>query len=127
MKRLSKVNATLQGALAAGTRIFEVLDTHQEVRERPTAAKLPRLRDGLCYESVGFRYEDGSPAVIRNVSFEARRGEVVAIVGTSGAGKTTLMNLLPRFYDVSEGRITIDGVDIREATLQAACASRSAS
>jgi subfamily B ATP-binding cassette protein MsbA len=118
VKRLSKVNATLQAALAAGARIFDVLDTHQEVREAAAARKLARLKEGLRYESVGFRYEDGTPAVIRNVSFEARRGEVVAIVGTSGAGKTTLVNLLPRFYDVTEGRITIDGVDIREASLK---------
>jgi subfamily B ATP-binding cassette protein MsbA len=117
VKRLSRVNATLQAALAAGSRIFQVLDTHQEVREEPSARALPRLKEGLEYEGVGFRYEEGGAAIIRNVSFNARRGEVVAIVGTSGAGKTTLVNLLPRFYDVSEGRITIDGADIREATL----------
>jgi len=118
VKRLSRVNATLQAALAAGSRIFEVLDTHQEVRESASAVKLPRLRNGLEYEGVGFRYEGSGVPVIRNVSFSARRGEVVAIVGTSGAGKTTLVNLLPRFYDVSEGRITIDGTDTRDATLQ---------
>jgi subfamily B ATP-binding cassette protein MsbA len=67
---------------------------------------------------VGFRYEGSGVSVLRNVSFSARRGEVVAIVGTSGAGKTTLVNLLPRFYDVSEGRITIDGIDTREVTLR---------
>jgi subfamily B ATP-binding cassette protein MsbA len=118
VKRLSRVNATLQAALAAGSRIFEVLDTHQEVRESASAVKLPRLQSGLEYEGVGFRYEGSGVPVIRNVSFSARRGEVVAIVGTSGAGKTTLVNLLPRFYDVSEGRITIDGTDTRDATLQ---------
>ena len=117
VKRLARVNATLQAALAAGSRIFEVLDTHQEVREAPGAAALPRFKDGLAYEGVGFRYADSEAAVIRNVSFTARRGEVVAIVGTSGAGKTTLVNLLPRFYDVSEGRITIDGRDVREASI----------
>jgi len=117
VKRLSRVNATLQAALAAGSRIFEVLDTHQEVREAASATVLPRFREGLAYEGVGFRYADSEAAVIRNVSFTACRGEVVAIVGTSGAGKTTLVNLLPRFYDVSEGRITIDGRDVREATL----------
>jgi subfamily B ATP-binding cassette protein MsbA len=118
VKRLSRVNATLQAALAAGSRIFQVLDTHQEVQESREARALPRMREGLAYEGVGFRYDEGGPAVIRNVSFCARRGEVVAIVGTSGAGKTTLVNLLPRFYDVSEGRITIDGVDVRAATLR---------
>jgi subfamily B ATP-binding cassette protein MsbA len=117
VKRLSRVNATLQAALAAGSRIFEVLDTHQEVRQSPEARVLPRMLEGLAYHGVGFRYADGGAAVIRNVSFFARRGEVVAIVGTSGAGKTTLVNLLPRFYDVTEGHITIDGMDIRAATL----------
>ena len=117
VKRLSRVNATLQAALAAGSRIFEVIDTHQEVREAPEAKALPRFKESLAYEGVGFRYADSEAAVIRNVSFTARRGEVVAIVGTSGAGKTTLVNLLPRFYDVSEGRITIDGQDVRASTL----------
>jgi ATP-binding cassette, subfamily B, bacterial MsbA len=118
IKRLSRVNATLQAALAAGTRIFEVLDTHQEVQEAEGAAVLPRMREGFEYKSVGFRYSDGHGSVLRSVSFVARPGEVLAIVGMSGAGKTTLVNLLPRFYDVSEGTITIDGVDIRNVTLR---------
>jgi subfamily B ATP-binding cassette protein MsbA len=118
VKRLSRLNATLQGAMAAGSRIFDVLDTHLEVREVPAAKALPRLQQAIEYRDVGFRYADGQGSVLRRVAFTARSGEVVAIVGTSGAGKTTLMNLLPRFYDVSEGAITIDGVDIREATLE---------
>ena len=73
VKRLSRVNATLQAALAAGARIFEVLDTHQEVRESPAAVRLPRLHGGLEYEGVGFRYEGSEVPVIRNVSFSARR------------------------------------------------------
>jgi subfamily B ATP-binding cassette protein MsbA len=118
IKRLSQVNATLQGALAAGARIFEVLDTHQEVREQPGAPALPRMKQGIEYREVGFRYDDGDGSVLRRVSFSARGGEVVAIVGTSGAGKTTLVNLLPRFYDASEGAVLIDGVDVRTVTLQ---------
>src|SRR4029453_17830425 len=118
IKRLARVNATMQGALAAGSRIFEVLDTHQEVPEERGALALPRFEREIEYKDVGFRYEDGAASVLRRVSFSARSGEVVAIVGTSGAGKTTLMNLLPRFYDVSEGAITIDGTDIRSATLR---------
>jgi subfamily B ATP-binding cassette protein MsbA len=117
IKRLSRVNATLQAALAAGSRIFEVLDTHEEVREAEGAKPLPRMREGIEYRGVGFRYADGQGAILRGVSFGARPGEVVAIVGTSGAGKTTLVNLLPRFYDVTEGEITIDGVDVRRGTL----------
>jgi subfamily B ATP-binding cassette protein MsbA len=118
IKRLSRVNATLQGALAASSRIFDVLDTHEEVREAPGALALPRMQREIEYRDVGFRYSDGAASVLRRVSFTARPGEVVAIVGTSGAGKTTLVNLLPRFYDVSEGTIIIDGVDVREATLK---------
>jgi subfamily B ATP-binding cassette protein MsbA len=118
IKRLSRVNATLQAALAAGTRIFEVLDTHQEVRESDAALSLPRMRREVEYRSVGFRYNDGGGTVLRHVSFVARPGELVAIVGTSGAGKTTLVNLLPRFYDVSEGAILVDGTDVRDGTLR---------
>jgi ATP-binding cassette, subfamily B, bacterial MsbA len=117
IKRLSRVNATLQAALAAGDRIFEVLDTHEEVREKEGALPLPRMSQGIEYRRVGFRYSDSATVVLREVNLVARPGEILAIVGTSGAGKTTLVNLLPRFYDVSEGAVLIDGVDVREATL----------
>jgi subfamily B ATP-binding cassette protein MsbA len=119
VKRLSQVNAMLQGALAACSRVFEVLDTHQEIRDAEGAVTLPRMQREVSYRDVGFRYSDGDGVVVlRRVSFTARAGEVVAIVGTSGAGKTTLVNLLPRFYDVSEGSVAIDGVDIRRATVK---------
>jgi ATP-binding cassette, subfamily B, bacterial MsbA len=118
VKRLTRVNATLQAALAAATRIFEVLDTHLEIQETAGAVALPRMRGRIEYRDVGFRYHDGDGDVLRRVSFCAHPGEVVAIVGTSGAGKTTLMNLLPRFYDVADGAILIDEVDIRTVTLK---------
>jgi subfamily B ATP-binding cassette protein MsbA len=117
VKRLSRVNATLQAALAAGERVFEVLDRHDEVPEPKEPVVLPRMKSGIEYRGVGFGYADAHGAILRNVSFSARRGEVVAIVGSSGSGKTTLVNLLPRFYDVTEGQILIDGVDVRQATL----------
>jgi len=117
IKRLSRVNATLQAALAAGVRIFEVLDTHEEIGEATDAIPLPRMKDGIEYRGVGFRYADSSGVVLRDLSFTARSGEIVAIVATSGAGKSTLVNLLPRFYDVTDGAILIDGVDVRKATL----------
>lgn len=118
IKRLSRLNATLQGAQAASSRIFDVLDTHQEVLEAEDAVELPRMNVGIRYDNVGFRYADGDTEVLRRVSFEARKGEVVAIVGPTGVGKTTLVNLLPRFYDATEGAILVDGTDIRRATLR---------
>jgi subfamily B ATP-binding cassette protein MsbA len=117
IKRLSRVNATLQAALAAGHRVVDVLERHDEVPETQDAVALPPMRQGIEYRCVGFRYADGHGTLLRNVSFVARSGEVVAIVGTSGSGKTTLVNLLPRFYDVSDGAVLIDGVDVRQATL----------
>ncbi len=118
IKKLSRVNATIQQAMAASERIFEILDTHSEVRERPGAAPMPKLRHGIHFRGVTFCYED-RPAkhILRDVSFEVPSGQMVAIVGLSGAGKTTLVNLVPRFYDVTSGEILIDGRDIRDVTL----------
>ena len=116
-KKLSRVNANLQQAIAASERIFEMLDTHSEVKELPGARALLPFQDRIELRGVGFGYDDGLSRILRDVSFTVRAGQMVAIVGRSGAGKTTLVNLLPRFYDVSAGQILIDGVDIREVTL----------
>jgi subfamily B ATP-binding cassette protein MsbA len=119
VKRLSRVNANLQQAIAAATRIFEMLDTHSEVVERPGAREITGLSRGIEFRDVSFAYDDGmGKTVLRNVSFSARTGQVIAIVGLSGAGKTTLVNLLPRFYDVTGGTILMDGVDVRDVTLK---------
>jgi subfamily B ATP-binding cassette protein MsbA len=119
IKRLSRVNANVQQAMAAATRIFEMLDTHSEVVERPGAQPLAAVMRGIEFKDVSFAYDDGAgKAVLKNVSFGARAGQVIALVGLSGAGKTTLVNLLPRFYDVTGGSIQIDGVDIRDVTLK---------
>ena len=118
VKRLSRVNANLQQSIAAATRIFEMLDTHSEVVERPGARALAPLARGIEFRDVSFAYDDGAgKTVLKNVSFSAKAGQVIALVGLSGAGKTTLVNLLPRFYDVTGGAILIDGVDIRDVTL----------
>ena len=117
-KKLSRVNANLQQAIAAAGRIFEMLDTHTEVRERADATVLPPLTRGVSFREVEFHYEDRDKRqILRDVSFDVPMGQVVALVGLSGAGKTTLVNLIPRFYDVTGGEILIDGRDIRHVTL----------
>jgi subfamily B ATP-binding cassette protein MsbA len=119
VKKLSRVNANLQQAVAASERIFELLDKHTEVKEAPGAKPLPPFRDAIEFRDVVFQYEDGHGRnTLRGVSFTVRAGQMIAIVGRSGAGKTTLVNLLPRFYDVTSGAILIDGIDIRDVTLR---------
>jgi subfamily B ATP-binding cassette protein MsbA len=120
IKKLSRVNANLQQAMAASQRIFDLLDTHTEVKEQANAPALPAFRDHIEFRDVSFQYDDGQPgrSTLRSVSFTVRAGQMVAIVGRSGAGKTTLVNLLPRFYDVTGGAISIDGADIRSVTLR---------
>jgi subfamily B ATP-binding cassette protein MsbA len=117
-RKLSRVNADIQQGMAAGQRIFELMDRHTEVRERPGARALPPLRERVTFDRVGFQYDDHEGQhTLREVSFEVEAGQVAAIVGLSGAGKTTLVNLIPRFYDVTEGAIRIDNVDLRDVTL----------
>ena len=118
VKKLSRVNASLQQAIAAAERVFEVLDRHTEVVEKPGAAALAPFRRALEFDDVVFAYEDGhGRPILRGVSFTAQSGQMIAVVGRSGAGKTTLVNLIPRFYDVTGGAIRIDDVDIRDVTL----------
>jgi len=112
VKRLSGVNNTVQQGLAAAARIFEVLDAVPEIQSKPEAKALPSVSRGIEYEDVSFKYEEDW--VLKNINLRIRVGEMVAFVGSSGGGKTTLVNLLPRFYDVTAGKITIDGVDIRD-------------
>jgi subfamily B ATP-binding cassette protein MsbA len=116
-KKLSRVNANLQQTIAAAERIFEMLDTHTEVVEQPGAPAIKPFHHSIEFRDVGFGYDDAAGRILRNVSFSVRAGQMIAIVGRSGAGKTTLVNLLPRFYDVSSGQILIDGVDIRQVTV----------
>ena len=116
-KKLSRVNANLQQAIAASERIFEMLDTHSEVREQPGAGALAPFQHRIEFRGVGFGYDDGLSRILRDVSFTVHAGQMIAVVGRSGAGKTTLVNLLPRFYDVSAGEILIDGVDVRRVQL----------
>jgi len=118
-KKLSRVNASLQQAIAAAIRVFEMLDIHTEVAESPSATPLAPFSKAIEFRDVSFAYEDAHPrAILRGISFRVPAGQMIAIVGRSGAGKTTLVNLIPRFFDVSHGSIYIDGRDVRDVTLK---------
>jgi subfamily B ATP-binding cassette protein MsbA len=118
-KKLSRVNGNLQQTIAASDRIFEMLDTHTEVAETPSARPLPPFASEIEFRNVSFAYEDPHPrTILRGLSFKVPAGRMVAIVGRSGAGKTTLVNLIPRFFDVTDGAILVDGRDIRDVTLK---------
>ncbi|CAN5763424.1 ABC transporter ATP-binding protein [soil metagenome] len=116
VKWLGHFPATVQPGLAAAERAFELLDVKPEVLERTGALPVPGFHEAIRFEGVGFEYGAGEP-VLREVDLEIRPGEVVALVGPSGAGKSTLADLLPRFHDVTGGRITLDGTDLRDLRL----------
>lgn len=105
-------------ASASADRIFEILDAKNDITDKPGAAKLPAVKGHVKFEDVTFRYFGGGDPVLSDVTFEANPGESIALLGATGSGKTTIINLLPRFYDPSEGKITIDGHDLRDVTLE---------
>src|SRR6185437_379936 len=107
---------TFQAAMAGGERIFEMLDEQPKVKERPDARPMPEVEGRVRFEHVNFSYVPGVP-VLKDVNFVADPGRTIALVGPTGAGKSSIMNLLSRFYDVDSGAITIDGIDIRDVTL----------
>jgi subfamily B ATP-binding cassette protein MsbA len=116
VRRLAGIYGQFQQALGASEKVFELLDHHEVVPERTDAPALPPLRERVEFDNVSFGYDDGPP-LLRGISLRAEVGEVVALVGTSGAGKTTLVNLLPRFYDPTAGAVRIDGRGIREVSV----------
>lgn len=118
LKRMGSVYQQFQAAQGVSQQVFAYLDREEEAIEQPGGRTLDTLKRDITFENVSFSYDPLSPPVLQNVWLTAKKGEAVALVGTSGAGKTTLVNLIPRFYEVSSGCIRIDGRDIREVTLR---------
>lgn len=116
VKRLTNVNNTIQQGIAAADRVFGIIDLVPEIRNVPGALPLPRISKEIEIRDVSFRYEEAP--VLKRINLTIHAGEVVAFVGMSGGGKTTLVNLIPRFYDITEGAILIDGRDIRDVTVE---------
>ncbi len=116
VKRLSGINNSFQQAIGASAKVFELLELEEDVREKAAAVALPPFSRSIVFHNVSFSYDERRP-LLKNVQLEVLAGEVVAIVGPSGAGKSTLANLIPRFFDASAGCVLIDGMDVRDLTL----------
>jgi ATP-binding cassette subfamily B protein len=115
LRQLADLYNSIQTALTGAERVFEIIDTTPEINDKPDAKSLKEIQGDVVFEDVDFSY-DGKTPVLKDVSFHARPGEIVALVGPTGAGKTTMVNVLSRFYDIQAGSIKIDGVDIRDVT-----------
>ena len=115
LRQLADLYNSIQSALAGAERVFEIIDTTPEINDKPEAKSLKEIQGDVVFEDVDFSY-DGKTPVLKDVSFHARPGEIVALVGPTGAGKTTMVNILSRFYDIQAGSIKIDGADIRDVT-----------
>jgi subfamily B ATP-binding cassette protein MsbA len=118
LKRIGQVYQQFQYAQGASTQVFAYLDLREEELDRRGLPRMPAFQREVELENVSFSYDPGSPAVLKNISLAARKGEVIAMVGLSGAGKTTLVNLVPRFYEPTSGTVRIDGTDIKKVTLR---------
>ena len=116
IKSVAKIAPQMQNALAAAQRIFDLLDIVDQVAEKADATPLELHKGEVNFDNVAFAYDSGEP-VLNNISLKLEAGKRIALVGPSGGGKSTILNLMPRFYDVSAGKITVDGQDIRDVTL----------
>jgi len=120
VRKFAQFNNNFQQAVGASSEIFRFMDVEDEVREKPGAKRIGKFTGSVRFENVSFSYENlvDSPVVLHGIDLEVKAGEVLAVVGSSGAGKSTLVHLIPRFFDVSGGRISIDGNDVRDVTLE---------
>jgi ATP-binding cassette subfamily B multidrug efflux pump len=118
MLMLGMIMAMISQAGASAERVFEILDAQSEVVEKPDAIELGSIQGRVAFENVGFHYFSGGELVLQDVSFTAEPGQTVALLGVTGSGKSTIVALVPRFYDVTDGRVTIDGHDVRDVTLE---------
>jgi len=117
IKGISRINNALQQGIAAAERVFDILDVKPDVAEKQDSIELPLIKDRIEFKDVCFRY-DPKTEVLKDINLQVKTGEVLALVGSSGGGKSTLVNLIPRFFDVSSGALMIDGIDIRDVTLK---------
>ena len=118
MLMLGMIMMSVSQAGAGAERIFEILDAESEVKEKPDAQELPPIHGRVTFDNVTFRYFRDQEPVLKEVSFIAEPGQTVALLGATGSGKSTIINLIPRFYDVSKGQVTVDGYDVRDVTLE---------
>ncbi len=116
IQELSRLYTTMQSAMAGGEQVLRVLDTPARVMDKPGAAKMPHIRGDIEFDQVSFQYREDTPQVLHNVSFQLPHGSTLALVGPTGAGKTSIANLIARFYDVSGGAVRVDGIDVRDVT-----------
>ena len=117
LAQLGMIISLMSQASASATRIFEILDATNDVQDAPDAREMTGVKGNVQFENVSFRYFKSGDYVLKDVSFEAQPGQTVALLGATGSGKTTIINLLPRFYDATEGRVLIDDTDVRDVTL----------
>ncbi len=118
IKELSQVNNRIQESSAAADRIFEILETKPAIIDTPGAIKVNNFKHEITFDHLSFHYDDGEDLVLNNINFSVKKGEIIALVGPSGGGKSTLVDLIPRFYDPTDGRILIDGNDIKNIRIQ---------
>jgi len=118
IKELSSVNNRIQESSAAGDRIFEIIDTPPIITNKKDAVEIKEFKNTLKFENVSFNYEDSNESVLKNINFEIKKGEILALVGPSGGGKSTLVDLIPRFYDPVNGKILLDEIDIRDIKIK---------